>query len=219
MIDWFIISVDSRSGQPSLIYPCLPQSWYTGYFFKGMTSTWMAAETRQHLVARGSSTCNIWASAFLPEGPAWAFLRPPWKHLFPLQFFILKMSNMQTSWINSKVITHIPRFSSCQQFATLNFPLPSCSCIFPETLISYRWYLLPEYFSIHILITRTFSYIIKIKWPYSGNLAFMQCYCLTYYSYSVSSNCPNHILYEKVKVAQLCPTLCDPMNCTVHGIL
>ena len=23
----------------------------------------------------------------------------------------------------------------------------------------------------------------------------------------------------KVKVAQLCPTLCDPMDCTVHGIL
>ena len=22
-----------------------------------------------------------------------------------------------------------------------------------------------------------------------------------------------------VKVAQLCPTLCDPMNCMVHGIL
>ena len=26
-------------------------------------------------------------------------------------------------------------------------------------------------------------------------------------------------LYEKVKVTQSCPTLCDPMNCTVHGIL
>ena len=24
---------------------------------------------------------------------------------------------------------------------------------------------------------------------------------------------------EKVKVIQLCPTLCDPMDCTVHGIL
>ena len=23
----------------------------------------------------------------------------------------------------------------------------------------------------------------------------------------------------KVKVAQSCPTLCDPMDCTVHGIL
>ena len=23
----------------------------------------------------------------------------------------------------------------------------------------------------------------------------------------------------KVKVAQACPTLCDPMDCTVHGIL
>ena len=23
----------------------------------------------------------------------------------------------------------------------------------------------------------------------------------------------------KVKFAQLCPTLCDPMDCTVHGIL
>ena len=26
-------------------------------------------------------------------------------------------------------------------------------------------------------------------------------------------------LYEKVKVTQSCPTLCDPVNCTVHGIL
>ena len=24
---------------------------------------------------------------------------------------------------------------------------------------------------------------------------------------------------QKVKVAQLCPTLCDPMNSTVHGLL
>ena len=24
---------------------------------------------------------------------------------------------------------------------------------------------------------------------------------------------------ETVKVAQLCPTLCDPMDCIVHGIL
>ena len=23
----------------------------------------------------------------------------------------------------------------------------------------------------------------------------------------------------KVKVAQLCPTICDPMDCTVHGVL
>ena len=23
----------------------------------------------------------------------------------------------------------------------------------------------------------------------------------------------------KVKVAQLCPSLCDPMNCRVHGLL
>ena len=36
----------------------------------------------------------------------------------------------------------------------------------------------------------------------------------------------NHILGKtltspgsEVKVTQSCPTLCDPMNCTVHGIL
>ena len=114
IIDWFIISVDSRNGQPSLIYRCLPQSCYTGYFCKGMTLTWVAVEPRQHLVAGGGSTCNIWASAFLPEGSAWAFLCTSWKHLFPLQFFILRMSNMQSRWMNSKVNTHIPRFSSCQ---------------------------------------------------------------------------------------------------------
>ena len=31
-----------------------------------------------------------------------------------------------------------------------------------------------------------------------------------------------HVLYlksNKVKVAQLCPTLCNPTDCTVHGIL
>ena len=36
------------------------------------------------------------------------------------------------------------------------------------------------------------------------------------------SSCPLHfypIHIVKVKVAQLCLTLCDPMNCTVHGIL
>ena len=27
------------------------------------------------------------------------------------------------------------------------------------------------------------------------------------------------VSYEWVKVTQLCPTLCDPMDCTVHGIL
>ena len=26
-------------------------------------------------------------------------------------------------------------------------------------------------------------------------------------------------IIKKVKVSQLCPTLCDPMDCTVHGIL
>ena len=26
-------------------------------------------------------------------------------------------------------------------------------------------------------------------------------------------------IYDEVKVAQLCPTLCDPMDYTVHGIL
>ena len=26
-------------------------------------------------------------------------------------------------------------------------------------------------------------------------------------------------IYEKVKVAQLCPTLCNPVDCTVQGIL
>ena len=29
----------------------------------------------------------------------------------------------------------------------------------------------------------------------------------------------NPVPYEWVKVAQSCPTLCDPMDCTVHGIL
>ena len=27
------------------------------------------------------------------------------------------------------------------------------------------------------------------------------------------------MMQVKVKVAQSCPTLCDPMDCTVHGIL
>ena len=29
----------------------------------------------------------------------------------------------------------------------------------------------------------------------------------------------NMVVIVKVKVAQLCPTLCDPMDSTVHGIL
>ena len=29
----------------------------------------------------------------------------------------------------------------------------------------------------------------------------------------------NQVLYLKVNVAQLCLTLCDPMDCTVHGLL
>ena len=28
-----------------------------------------------------------------------------------------------------------------------------------------------------------------------------------------------YLTYPKVKVAQSCPTLCDPMDYTVHGIL
>ena len=28
-----------------------------------------------------------------------------------------------------------------------------------------------------------------------------------------------HVFHVKVKVAQLCPTFCDPMDHTVHGIL
>ena len=30
---------------------------------------------------------------------------------------------------------------------------------------------------------------------------------------------PGRVSKVKVKVAQSCPTLCDPMDCTVHGIL
>ena len=37
----------------------------------------------------------------------------------------------------------------------------------------------------------------------------------------VTANDPSLLLIMKVKVkvAQLCPTLCDPMDCTVHEIL
>ena len=34
-----------------------------------------------------------------------------------------------------------------------------------------------------------------------------------------SSQFPKRIVKVKLKVTQLCPTLCDPMDCVVHGIL
>ena len=36
--------------------------------------------------------------------------------------------------------------------------------------------------------------------------------------FSMLGQRPDHIT-KQVKVAQSCPTLCDPMDCTVHGIL
>ena len=38
------------------------------------------------------------------------------------------------------------------------------------------------------------------------------------YSYSIACN-SNLVMKVKVKVAQSCPTLCNTMDCTVHGIL
>ena len=47
--------------------------------------------------------------------------------------------------------------------------------------------------------------------------------CLVdYEGYSISSKGFLHTVVDimvKVKVAQSCPTLCDPMDCTVRGIL
>ena len=44
---------------------------------------------------------------------------------------------------------------------------------------------------------------------------------LLHYSFDVSVflNSVADFYSLKVKVAQSCPTLCDPMDCTVHGIL
>ena len=36
---------------------------------------------------------------------------------------------------------------------------------------------------------------------------------------SISSHLFQEVILESVKVSQSCPTLCDPMNYTVHGIL
>lgn len=72
----------------------------------------------------------------------------------------------------------------------------------PEPLISYRWYLPPEYFSIHLLKTRTFFHFTKIGWTHAGNLISIQCYCLIYYPYSAPCSCPNHVVCCSFKKTQ-----------------
>ena len=47
--------------------------------------------------------------------------------------------------------------------------------------------------------------------PLNFNVQLISCFVLWYRS--------NFIFSIKVKVAQLCPTLCDPMDYIVHGIL
>ena len=46
-----------------------------------------------------------------------------------------------------------------------------------------------------------------------------QCYTLNSSHPLFPLLCPQPVLLSEVKVAQLCPTLCDPMDYTVHGIL
>ena len=45
------------------------------------------------------------------------------------------------------------------------------------------------------------------------------CYCYYYCMVVVLIYALTSRKYVKVKVMQLCPTLCDPMDYTVHGIL
>ena len=51
---------------------------------------------------------------------------------------------------------------------------------------------------------------------------FIYLYLSIYLYKSINIDRPIHIyvyIYVKVKVAQLCLTLCDPMDYTVHGLL
>ena len=56
--------------------------------------------------------------------------------------------------------------------------------------------------------------------PHIANGSFISFYSLLK-SHPLKEACPGHLysLSEWVKVAQSCPTLCDPKNYTVHGIL
>ena len=56
--------------------------------------------------------------------------------------------------------------------------------------------------------------------PYIANGSFISFNSLLK-SHPLKKACPRHLhsLNEWVKVAQSCPTLCDPKNYTVHGIL
>ena len=50
-----------------------------------------------------------------------------------------------------------------------------------------------------------------------------KCICILYplevFKFNSNTFRPINFVYTQVEVAQLCPTLCDPTHCTVHGIL
>ena len=50
-------------------------------------------------------------------------------------------------------------------------------------------------------------------------LLFWQSLCIKIVTFECQLAFTGHEKWKKVKVAQSCPTLCDPMDYTVHGIL
>ena len=69
---------------------------------------------------------------------------------------------------------------------------------------------LPYFFKVHV-ISLYIYHIVFIHSPLEGHLG---CFCLLASVNNVAMN-----MKVKVKVAQSCPALWDPMGYTVHGIL
>ena len=70
----------------------------------------------------------------------------------------------------------------------------------------------PTFMSIHVFFSFWPTSLYNSLWvhpPHKNWLKFVPFYGWVTF----------HCIYVKVNVAQLCPTLCDPMDYTVHGIL
>ena len=97
-------------------------------------------------------------------------------------------------WCHPTISSYVIRFSSI---------FPSIKVFFNESVLHIRW---PKYWS--------FSFSISPSNEYSGLISFQMDWFILY-SMGIFSV---YIFHGFSSVAQSCPTLCDPMNCSLPGL-
>ena len=78
--------------------------------------------------------------------------------------------------------------------------------------------LLSRFSHVRLLATAwTAAYEAPRPWGFPGRSAGVGCHC--FHVPAIPDSPAMNIGWSEVKVAQSCPTLCHPVDCTVHGLL